>query len=315
MENIKLSLNGFRLDGELKNVPVAFPNALRRILLAEIPTVVISNVQILENTTQLTHEMIRHRVEMLPINVRPEEAPVLRDTRIKLEVRPSPESRDVFSTDFVIEGPRDDILLRDRDLGEPLYFMTVKPTEAIHIRATLSIVTSGASQVSISTFKNHIDPTLAESNRATWVAEGNDPRVFDTFQIQRSYHRNPETQRPDWFDFTVESIGVIPAKDLVRKAVEVLQAKIQEWIKNPILREEAGWFRIESIGETYTLGQLIQELMYGGGLVEFVSRDIGHPLLPKLVIRFQTKTVQPEAVVQRFKEEALALCESILKSV
>lgn len=35
MENVRTSLNGYRLDAELKNVPVSFVNALRRILLAD----------------------------------------------------------------------------------------------------------------------------------------------------------------------------------------------------------------------------------------------------------------------------------------
>ena len=35
MENVRTSLNGYRLDAEIKNVPVSFVNALRRILLAD----------------------------------------------------------------------------------------------------------------------------------------------------------------------------------------------------------------------------------------------------------------------------------------
>jgi DNA-directed RNA polymerase I and III subunit RPAC1 len=72
MESFNLSLNGYRLDTEFKNVPIAFVNGLRRILLAEIPTVVIRDVQILDNSTKMIHEMLKHRVEMLPVNVKPE---------------------------------------------------------------------------------------------------------------------------------------------------------------------------------------------------------------------------------------------------
>jgi DNA-directed RNA polymerase subunit L len=48
--------------------------------------------------------------------------------------------------------------------------------------------------------------------------------------------------------------------------------------------------------------------------VDFVSRDIGHPLQPKLVIRFSTKQ-QPEKVLETFKREALELCENVLRTV
>jgi DNA-directed RNA polymerase subunit L len=71
---------------------------------------------------------------------------------------------------------------------------------------------------------------------------------------------------------------------------------------------------MEMEGETFTIGQLVQELLYLSGLVEFVSRDVGHPLAPKLIIHFNSK-VAPETVIERFKTEALALCENVLKSV
>lgn len=307
-------MNGFRLDGELKNVPIGFVNALRRIVLSEIPTVVLSNVEILENNTHMTHEMLRHRMEMLPVNVRPEEAGVLRDSRIEIKYSTDDEEYDVTTDDFIVTGPRKNVLLYDRDLDVPMLFMTMKPNQTIHIRATLSVETKGASQVCVSTFKNHIDEERRKIDRDGFIMRGGDPREFDNFHYQRSYAVD-ENGRPYWFDFSVESIGVTKAKDLVKRAAEVLETKITEWAKTPILREEAGWYRMETEGETFTVGQLIQELMYAGGLVEFVSRDVGHPLVPKLTIRFNTKTVQPEAVVERAKQEALALCENVLKSV
>ena len=323
MENVTTTLNGYRLDAELKGVPVSFVNALRRILLAEIPTVVVSNVQILENSSSMTHEMVRHRTEMLPVNVRAEEVAVIRDTKLELRVVADKESREVTSDDFVVTGPRGDVLLKDRDLGTPLLFMVLKPGEAIHINANLSIQTTKASQVCVSTFKNHIDPDIAKVDRDTFVAQvGDDPaaqreagRVFDTFHIQRSFHRNKETGRPDWFDFTVESIGVTPARDLMKKAAEVLQEKITEFAKLPILREDEGWFRVEVPGETHTLGALVQEMVYLANTTEFVSMDIGHPLVPKLVIRFNSKTGNPEDVIKRFQTEASALCENVLSTV
>jgi DNA-directed RNA polymerase subunit L len=323
MDNIRVSLDSYRLDGELKNVPVAFVNALRRILLAELPVVVVSNVQILDNTTSMTHEMLKHRVEMLPVNVKPEEAGAIRDTKLTLRYMPSPDPREVTTGDFAIAGPVPNVLLRDRDLDTPLLFVNLKPNESVHVEASLAIAPTGMSHVCVSTFKNHIDPDVARIDRDTMVARAGDDvnaqreaaRLFDTFHIQRSFSRDPETGRPNWFDFTVESIGVLQAKDLMKRACEVLKGKIEEWIKTPILREADGFYRMETEGETFTLGQLLQEVMYLGGLVDFVSRDIGHPLLPKLIIRFRTKTVQPEAVVERAKTEALTLCENVLKSL
>ena len=81
MENLKTTLNGYRIDFELSKVPIPFVNGLRRILLAEIPTVVIRDVVIRANTTQLNHEMLKHRVLMLPVNVQASEVGVIRDKK------------------------------------------------------------------------------------------------------------------------------------------------------------------------------------------------------------------------------------------
>ena len=329
MESFNLSLNGYRLDTEFKNVPIAFVNGLRRILLAEIPTVVIRDVQILDNSTRMIHEMLKHRVEMLPINVKPEEAAVIRDTRIELRFLPPATDltrkgpAEVTTDDFVIQGPRKDVFLKDRDLGVPLFFMTLQPNESIHVKATLGVETMGASQVCVSTFKNHIDPELAKLDKDSYVAVAGDDenergmraKIFDNYEIQRSYARDEEG-RPYWFDFTVESIGVIPAKDLLKQAAQIFKAKIETWCENPILREEGNWYSIETEEDGHTIGALAQSLLYSGGLlkVDYVSYRIVHPLLPKMIVRFSTKA-EPEKIIAQFKKQALDLCESILKSV
>jgi len=327
MESFTLSKNGYRLDTEFKNVPVAFVNGLRRILLSEIPTVVIRDVQILDNSTKMIHEMLKHRVEMLPINVRPEEAAVIRDTKIELRYLPpaTPDltrktAVDITTDDFAIDGPRPGIILKDRDLDEPLYFMRLQPTESIHVKASLAVETKNTSQVCVATFKNHIDPELAKLDKDTYVATAGDDdneramlaKVFDNYEIQRSYARDDEG-RPYWFDFAVESIGVTPAKDLLKQAAAIFKKKIETWCENPIQREEGDWYSIETEEEGHTIGALAQILIYNQK-VNYVSYRIVHPLLPKMIVRFSSK-IAPEKVIEKFKTEAVALCESILKSV
>lgn len=327
MESFTLSKNGYRLDTEFKNVPVAFVNGLRRILLSEIPTVVVRDVQILDNSTKMIHEMLKHRVEMLPINVRPEEAAVIRDTKIELRYLPpaTPDltrktAVEITSDDFAIDGPRPGIILKDRDLDQPLYFMRLQPTESIHVKASLGVETKGTSQVCVATFKNHIDPELAKLDKDSYVATAGDDeneramlaKVFDNYEIQRSYARDDEG-RPYWFDFAVESIGVTPAKDLLKQAALIFKKKIETWCENPIQREEGDWYSIETEEEGHTIGALAQILIYNQK-VNYVSYRIVHPLLPKMIVRFSSK-IAPEKVIEKFKTEAVALCESILKSV
>jgi DNA-directed RNA polymerase subunit L len=223
----------------------------------------------------------------------------------------------------LVQGPRKDVFLKDRDLGAPLFFMTLQPNESIHVKATLGVETTGASQVCVSTFKNHIDPELAKLDKDSYVAVAGDDeneramraKIFDSYEIQRSYARDEEG-RPYWFDFTVESIGVIPAKDLLKQAAQIFKAKIETWCENPILREEGNWYSIETEEDGHTIGALAQSLLYSGGLlkVDYVSYRIVHPLLPKMIVRFSTKA-ETEKIIAQFKKQAVDLCESILKSV
>lgn len=316
LTNVRYSLNGYRLTCEFVKVPVPFVNALRRILLAEIPTVVIRDVVIRENTSQMIHEMLKHRVEMLPIAVAGSEGDVIRDTKLTLRYMASPETREITSDDFVVAGPRSNVILRDRDLGTPLYFLTLKPNEALHIECGLGLAMTGASQVCVSTFRNHIDEERAKLDRDSFLLSrsGEDVRIFDNHLVQRSYARD-EQDRPNHFDFTVESIGVQSAKDLFHAAAAVLKKKVTEFVKLPVSKDDSGAYVVETTTEGHTLGALAQAILYDApGLVDFVSYRIDHPLTAKLILQFRTKG-KPEAVLERFRVEAEALCETVLQSV
>jgi len=61
------SLTSQRADFILSNVSLSFANALRRVIIAEVPTVAIDTVEILKNTTVLPDEMLAHRLGMIPL--------------------------------------------------------------------------------------------------------------------------------------------------------------------------------------------------------------------------------------------------------
>lgn len=317
LENLKIALRGFELSFELKNVPVSFANALRRITISGVPTVVIQDVQILENTSQMPHEMLKHRIEMLPVNVTPDDASTIRDAKIELRIPAVKEPKRVTTDDFSIESGRDKLLMRDRDLDTPFTIVKLKTGESVHIRARLGINTDSASQVCTSTMSYHTDTEAAMEARKKFIEEGNDPRHFDNFLYQRYYSKNA-AGRPNWFDIKIESVGVLTSVNILKMALAILRKRLNEYMKDAIenIKREAdeGSYSISLEQGGHTLGYLLQEVMYSDQNVNFVAYDIPHPLKNTMVIRFNTKK-SPESILRFAKETIEEYCSVVEKGL
>ena len=307
-----VSLGGFGFKFEVRGVPPQFVNAIRRILLNETPTVEITDVEILDNTTLMPHEMLKHRMTMLPVAVRPNEEDVIRNARIGLRYPVVEELQVVTSDDFTVSGARTDILMKDRDLGTPIYFMKLKKGETIHIEARLTVNPRG-SQVSLATYNAHVDQVKADLVKE----EHTDKDTFEVFHKQRILHLN-EKGRPHWFDFQIESNGVIPAKELLKNTLETIKARTKAWVKagkESIVREaEPNVYHVVSMVEGHTIGALAQAVAYESDLCSFVSYDVPHPLRPEMVFRFAT-TRTPESILDTVGTAIYGLCDSTISSI
>lgn len=61
------SLSEKEITFRLQNVSLAYVNALRRIMIAEVPTMAIEFVTLYENSTPLNDEFIAHRLGLIPL--------------------------------------------------------------------------------------------------------------------------------------------------------------------------------------------------------------------------------------------------------
>ena len=312
IENSKSFNKGFEFSCELRGFPVSFVNALRRILLGNIPTVVVRDVQILENTTQMPHEMLKHRMEMLPIAVSPSDSATIRDARIEVRILPG-DARTITTDEFVIDSARPTILMKDRDFDKPLLFVRVRKGESLYMKGRLVVENEQVSQVCNVSTSWHTDAELVKIARKKYEEDGNDVRVFDNSLVQRYYSRD-ERGRPNWFDLSIESVGVVPAKDLFKMSLDILRVKLDEYMKealNSISREsDEGTYSVSIEQGGHTLGYLMQEVMYGDSNVNFVSYDIPHPLKNVMVLRFNTKK-SPESILRTAAGRIVEYCDVV----
>lgn len=320
IENLKVSNHGFELECELKKFPVSFVNGLRRVLIGNIPTVVVRDVQILENTTQLPHEMLKHRMEMLPIKVSPTDSTTIKDAKIKLQIQPEKEkdaTRTITTDDFVIDSAHPNIIMKDRDLNTPLLFLRVRKGESVNIEGRLALENDQVSQVCTATTGWHIDPDLAKEARREFVEAGNDVRIFDNSIVQRYYSRD-ERGRPNWIDMKIESVGVLSAKDILAMGILVLRKKVETYMKEAlenIQREsDEGTYNVTLQQGGHTIGYLMQEIIYYDANVNFVSYDIPHPLQNTMVLRFNTLK-KPESILKTAHDTIEEYCSIVEKGL
>lgn len=307
-----VDIRGFRMKLEFKDVPIQFVNAIRRVLLNEMPVVEVGDVKIHANTTLMPHEMVQLRTELLPVNVRATEEDVLRSAKLTLRAEATDSDMKLYSNDFVVSGTRADILMKDRDLNTPLYFLKVQKGGSIHITAGLR-VNIASSHCCVATYSYHVDNEQAEIDKEEFIAENEGweeaGQVFDNFYRQRSFHKN-QKGRPDWFDFEIESIGVIPARDLLKEAIAIVKKNVIEWSRNTVVREkEENVYQISTENGGITVGALVQAILYDSDMCGFVSYDRPHPLRMDVIVRFLTDK-SPDVIMNFVATKISEYCDA-----
>jgi DNA-directed RNA polymerase subunit L len=254
-------------------------------------------------------------MELLPIDVLHTDARIIKDCSLQLKIHGVTENIMVTTDDFEITGGRDHIIMRDRDLKTPLLFLRMRKGETVHVKGKLGL--EKGSQVCTASMSFHVDPERAKVDKKKYVDDGGDPRVFDNFYIQKSYSID-EVGRPNWIDVSVETVGVLNPKDIVKLGVHEIKKQVDMWMISALEKitheSEKNVYHIKLEQGGHTVGALLQEVIYHSRDTNFVSYDIPHPLKPTMIVRWCSEK-KPEEILKQTQKTIHEYCELVEKGL
>ncbi len=245
----------------LSRVNVAFANALRRIMIAEVPCMAIDEVVILNNTSPLFDEIIAHRLSLIPIKTDlerfnlPEECscggsgcPKCQVTFI-LDVKAEEGPRVVYSGDLVSSDP--EIVPVSNKI--PIAKLASNQAILLEAYARLGIGKNGAKWQPVSACAYKYMPRIEVNydeclkcnecikecpREALGINDDGFPYLKDYLKCNlcklceevcevEAIKVNPDDST---FIFNVESTGALPAPKIVEVAAEVLAKKFDNFI-------------------------------------------------------------------------------------
>ena len=289
------------LKFKLSGVDKSIANAIRRIILSDIPSVVFrtfphseNRVNIIKNNTRFTNEMLKQRIGCVPINL-PVDIPI-EDYEVHVDVKNNTnEITYVTTKDFKIKNKTLDKFLSDAEnrkvfqpseiTGDYIIIARLRPGyekvqgESLKFIATLDIGTAKEdgmySVASTSCYSNTIAPDKVS---AAWAEEEarleSEMQTKDFIENYRENWRVSNAERyflDNSFDFNIETVGVYDNDALVETACDVMLDKIAKFnnqLQMKTVKISSSETTIENCydvvleGEDYTLGKVLEFILY-----------------------------------------------------
>ena len=323
-----------------------------------------TDVSIIKNSTSMTNEMLADRIGLIPIRWNSAKHGAPSDYVFKLNVKnTSDRLLDVTSNDITAvrligkDGKEEDIPKDAMDFFDKDILLTVlKPYRANHepqeieftAKASIGIGKEHARFIPVSqcAYRYTRDPSeqrqkelmlkWAKSMNKITGEEATKPadiseeklallrKEYVTMEIDRCYLTDPKTGEANSFDFTVETIGTVDARQIIEEAVKKAREICERYtsftremprnLKPPVVSSNRleGWDFIFTVPERYvdstatkedvlrehildllssdhTLGNLLQtyvdEYLFGQNNVTYIGYNVPHPLRNEMVLR------------------------------
>jgi len=254
----------------IDGVDVAFLNALRRIMLAEVPSMAIDEAVIIENSSMLHDEILSHRLGLIPLKTDldtynlPEECPCKSELGcnlcrvvLTLDVEATEGTKTVYSKDLVPENP--DI----KPVSDNIPIVKLAPDQKIRLEAYARLGKGKAhakwQPVSMCTYK-HLPKIKIDAKRCD--ACGKCVKICPQ-KILVDVGKKIETQNiiectlckdcvaacplsppaidvawdKNAFILDVESTGALPVERILHEALKILDEKLNEFLNQLTVKE------------------------------------------------------------------------------
>jgi len=256
-----LSEEGNYLNFRLSGVNVSLANALRRIILSEIPCIVFrtapyeQNLATFEiNTTRMNNELLKQRLSCVPIHIDDVEFPY-NDYIVEVDVKNDSESIQYVTTkDFKIKNIKNNKYLSneetrkvfpaDKLTGDYILFARLRPRisdeiDGEHLKFNCKLDVGFAKQnysfnvVSTCSYSATQDIVKARDVWSSMEKKYKDEGMSEeVIEYKKADWYNLDAQRitvADSFDFLVESVGQFDNVSIVIKACDVMVRKINKF--------------------------------------------------------------------------------------
>ena len=258
-------------NGQLKftidRINVSLANALRRVILSDIPTLVFRvyphsecRSTITVNTSRIHNQILNQRLSCIPIHITDSEFPY-KDYQLEVNaVADAGEIRYVTTKDFKLKNKTNGKYLTDvkcREIfppnaisGDFIEFARLLPKmteygEPEQLVMTCDLDIGAAKEdgafnvVSTCAYQMTMDPTKVDEawriKEAELVKEGVATIGSEEMKAQRKNWALLDAQRftkEDSFDFVVETVGVFANADIVSKAAQIMINKCTKFIRD-----------------------------------------------------------------------------------
>ncbi|OZJ02892.1 hypothetical protein BZG36_03809 [Bifiguratus adelaidae] len=241
IQELKKDKIGFALS----DTDLSVANSLRRVMIAEVPTMAIDMVEIETNTTVLADEFIAHRLGMIPIDsAEVEKIKYTRDctcsqycqdcsVELTLHVKCTDDrTKDVSSRDLVSSNPQFQPVLADKNDPGILICKLRKGHELkLKCIAKKGVAKEHAKWSPVSAIAFEYDPHNKLRHTHYWIEESVEKEWPLSKNASQEAPPDPNAPfdynaKPDRFYFETETVGSIPPEDVVSMGMKTLLDKL-----------------------------------------------------------------------------------------